>query len=621
MATFTVNNLFDSGTGSFRQAIFNANAQSGLDEIIFDTGGVPSTITLTSGALNIADSVNILGPGANLLTVSGNNNSRIFNINDGGSDILDVLISGLTLTNGNAQAADFNPFLTVGGGIFNADENLSLVDAVITNNTAFGIGFSYYGYTYSGEGRGGGIFNDSGNVTITNSIISGNKVSSDSAGYYYGGTGKGGGIFNNSGELTIVNSTINGNRAEGGYAPNGWYGGEGSGGGIFNQSGDLTIADSTISGNTATGGNGGPSNYYGYGYAGNGSGGGILNSSGNLTITNSTIRGNSAEGGDSRFRPGSAFGGGILNGSGNLIVDNSTISGNVAFGESSDYYGGSAYGGGILDRSGNLIVNNSTINGNSAYGGAAFGRDGGSAGGGGILGSGTITNSTISKNTAQGGSSFYSSGSEGYGGGISGRVTLINSTISGNTAQGGTSCLSSQGNGYGGGIFGRGEVFNSTITRNAASGGSSYCYSGNGIGLGSGIYRTNTLTITSSIVAGNRKGDDIFGGFTSGGNNLIGINPVLGGLKNNGGPTETHALLPGSPAIDAGSNPLGLLTDQRGSGFNRTSGSQTDIGAFEVQQQQPPSTSVPEPSSMLGLIGLVVIGTGSLLKRKLQDKS
>jgi len=61
------------------------------------------------------------------------------------------------------------------------------------------------------------------------------------------------------------------------------------------------------------------------------------------------------------------------------------------------------------------------------------------------------------------------------------------------------------------------------------------------------------------------------------------------------------------------------LADQRGSGFNRTSGSQTDIGAFEVQQ--PPSTSVPEPSSMLGLIGLVILGTGSLLRRKRQNKS
>ncbi len=130
MATFTVTNLFDSGIGSFRQAIFNANAQAGADEIVFDTGGVPSTITLTSGALNIADSLNILGPGANLLTVSGNNNSRIFNINDGGSDILDVLISGLTLTNGNATSS--------GGAIFNAGENLSLMNAVITNNTARG---------------------------------------------------------------------------------------------------------------------------------------------------------------------------------------------------------------------------------------------------------------------------------------------------------------------------------------------------------------------------------------------------------------------------------------------------------------------------------------------------
>jgi hypothetical protein len=63
--------------------------------------------------------------------------------------------------------------------------------------------------------------------------------------------------------------------------------------------------------------------------------------------------------------------------------------------------------------------------------------------------------------------------------------------------------------------------------------------------------------------------------------NLIGVDPLLGLLTGNGGPSRTHAPLPGSPVINAGSNPFGLTTDQRGDGFPRTVGAGTDMGAFE----------------------------------------
>jgi hypothetical protein len=86
-------------------------------------------------------------------------------------------------------------------------------------------------------------------------------------------------------------------------------------------------------------------------------------------------------------------------------------------------------------------------------------------------------------------------------------------------------------------------------------------------------------------------------GFTFGTNtaNIVGQNPLLGPLANNGGPTQTHALLSGSPAIDTGSNPLALSFDQRGTGFARTVGAQTDIGAFEVQGGGPPPPPPPPP--------------------------
>ncbi|MFP5269370.1 choice-of-anchor Q domain-containing protein [Coleofasciculus sp.] len=551
MATFTVTNPFDSGSGSFRQAIFDANTQAGTDEIVFDTGGFPSTITLTSGELNITDSVNILGSGADWLTVSGNNNSRIFSIGDGGSQILDVLISGLTVSDSNGDTG--GPLL--GGAIYNEDENLTLMDLVVTNNT-----IKYFGVP------GGGIFNSSGKLTITNSIISHNSAFTDSRDGVGLTNGEGGGIYNGSGIVNIHNSTISHNRAFGASGRHSFS--SGKGGGIFNRSGELVVTDSTISDNTAAGGGGA---FY-------------ADSPGN--------------------------GGGIFNDSGMVKVDNSTISGNRAIGGSGDSFSsGPGEGGGIFNRSGELVVTNSTINSNMAVGGRSI----------------TATNGQAAN---------------GFGGGISGKVTLSNSTISGNIAAGGLGYQANGGNGYGGGLWGWGTVTNSTITGNAAQGGNSYS-GDSGIGIGSGIFNTEMMTITSSIIADNTDATDLAGNsFTSGGHNLIGngdgtpgfingvnndqvgttdnpIDPLLGLLQNNGGSTATHALLPGSLAIDAGSNPLMLLTDQRGDGFNRTVGSQTDVGAFEVQP--PLGTSVPEPSSMLGLLGLLILGTTSLLKRKRQQ--
>jgi Ca2+-binding RTX toxin-like protein len=110
-------------------------------------------------------------------------------------------------------------------------------------------------------------------------------------------------------------------------------------------------------------------------------------------------------------------------------------------------------------------------------------------------------------------------------------------------------------------------------------------------------------SIVSSIIAGNTAATnpDVAGDFIDRGNNLIGdatgssgftvstlvgdsttpIDPLLGSLQDNGGSTLTQALLPSSPAIDAGSNPDNLTTDQRGTGFERIIGLSTDIGAFE----------------------------------------
>lgn len=186
----------------------------------------------------------------------------------------------------------------------------------------------------------------------------------------------------------------------------------------------------------------------------------------------------------------------------------------------------------------------------------------------GVLATVTVTNSTISGNSAT-----------GLGGGIYdfiGTTNVINSTISGNTS--GSS---------GGGMYSQGgsvQVTNSTITGNT--------------GLGTGGFGNYYAagTFRNSIVSGNVNSfngspSDVGGTptITVGADNLVGGNALLGPLQNNGGPTETHALLPGSPAIDAGTNAFAvdaggspLTTDQRGAGFDRITGGTVDIGAYEV---------------------------------------
>jgi hypothetical protein len=204
-------------------------------------------------------------------------------------------------------------------------------------------------------------------------------------------------------------------------------------------------------------------------------------------------------------------------------------------------------------------------------------------GGGGILNGGTLTlnNSSVSGNTAQ------------FGGGIKspGTLALNSSTVSGNSAA------------FGGGIGNQGTATlnSSTVSDNTAN------QRGPSGDSGGGIYNRRTLTLKNSIIA-NSTGEDCISdsgmvtadsshnviedsanacGLTNGVNgNIVGFDPNLGPLQDNGGPTFTHALLPGSPAINVGNNgniPSGITTDQRGAGFDRIKGGTVDIGAFEVQ--------------------------------------
>ena len=185
-------------------------------------------------------------------------------------------------------------------------------------------------------------------------------------------------------------------------------------------------------------------------------------------------------------------------------------------------------------------------------------------------------------------------------------VKIINSTISGNVSSASVGAILASGNLAL-------ELINTTVSDNVAAPSRA-----GGIVISQGetypVSTSNTarpmLTLVSSIVANNNGiGGDVahnatLGQFTvnafnslieklcpaptctmfvSGSGNLVGVDPLLGPLQDNLGLSRTHALLPGSPAINAGSNPLGLTTDQRGDGFPRVLGGAADMGAYEYQ--------------------------------------
>jgi hypothetical protein len=369
----------------------------------------------------------------------------------------------------------------------------------------------------------------------------------------------------------------------------------------------------TVSGLTLTGGNG----------TGGGTGGGgaiRIGTNETVSINNTVVTGNATSTGD---------GGGLLLGSGSiLMITNSTFSNNTLTGANS--YGGGLY---LSEFANTVTIEGSTISGNTATG-----YGGGLSQG---LGSLNISNSTISGNT----SAFA-------GGGISrdksgGTMSIVGCTISGNTTT--TSAVGGDG---GGGIFAVGNtatVLDSTIADNrtvtAAVGGSGGGGDGGGIDISGGtdIFNPGSWTIQNSTIAFNSAAD-VGGGITTRGSafpsltlqstivadntsagapsdlvnvtgtisadhdliqtqpapgtisldkggNLFGVDPLLGPLQNNGGPTQTRAVPINSPAVDRGSNPAHLGADQRG--LPRTFGTAPDIGAFEVQAGAVPPTQPP----------------------------
>src|SRR6266542_564155 len=285
-STFMVDNLADSGTGSLRQAVLDANANPGADLISFAPAARDGTIALNGGQLSITDDLTIDGPGADRLAVSGNNASRVFQINSG----VAVNIDGLTVTHGRAVGQ--------GGGILNAG-TLTVSHAILSDNQVFGLpGASL---TAVVDAFGGGIFNK-GTLTVSHSTFVHNQsIGADGTPSSIGSSALGGAIMSSGtasapATATVSYSTFLDNQAIGGAAGVGASRG-GVGGAINNATGTFTVSHSVFHDNQAVGGldNGVPGGF------GAGVGGAISNvarfGSALLSVSHSTLTNNRAVGG------------------------------------------------------------------------------------------------------------------------------------------------------------------------------------------------------------------------------------------------------------------------------------------------------------------------------------
>jgi hypothetical protein len=288
-ATFTVSNTNDSGTGSLRQAILDANAAAGADTIVFSSlFNSAQTISLTTtpdstnpSALTISDSVTITGPGANLLTVrrdpgASTPQMRVFDVNDGSSTgVITVSISGMTISGGSTGGVSLGSsgsgVTGDGAALLMFNDTVTLDSVVITGNTSGSEGGGVAVASYQNANGGAGF------LTIRNSTVTGNTSTGAPPGTATGNFGGGGGgiYFANRGSFLMENSTVSGNRSM-----------NFNGGGVYFYgnvlSGGFTIRNSTISGNTAAGDAGGA--YIGY-------------LSGTANIQNCTIVNNTATAG------------------------------------------------------------------------------------------------------------------------------------------------------------------------------------------------------------------------------------------------------------------------------------------------------------------------------------
>ena len=592
--------LDSAGKVSLRAAVQESNALAGTDKISLGAGtftlsrsGIGEEIAAT-GDLDITDDLIIEGAGANLTIINANSADRVFHVRPGGK----LTLKNVTITGG--RLTDYGEYNS-GGGIQN-NGTLTLIDCKMTGNSAI---------------EGGALSNFRVSVSasavanVINTVITGNSAGS-----------RGGAIATYSSSetsksiVTLQGVTISSNTS----VSNG-------GGGIYvAPGGDLDVTDSLFESNNAT--NGGGAIY-------------SENHTGKATVRlrNSEFRNNAASGGGAIFVYGAAGYGGstFLSIEGSLFSMNRTNSTYGSGGailirqleaessvliQSSQFLDNEAtsQGGAIwAERFGTLRIIGSEFRRNQANrgGGAVIALQGSHLqitdstfaanevkleGGTGAVGAGEVNNVEITGSTFSGNIAQTGAGAVSLGSTLLADTTyrITNSTFSGNRAVTGDGGAI----GIGGNLSQTTILSNVTITGNHAGG------KGGGIVNPSPIWISKPAQLQNTLVAGNTattSQPDVSGAFESLGHNLIGnigatsgsghatgfgatgdliggngqpvINPLLGPLQDNGGPTFTHALLDGSPAIDAGVAVEGVLVDQ--SSANRQQGRAPEIGALE----------------------------------------
>jgi hypothetical protein len=516
-STFTVTSLGDSGPGTLR-----AGVASGANTIKF-AGGLHGTITLAS-EIAITSSLTIDGPGANQLTVSGGNTTRVFDVSGSATHLA---IDGLRIANGLAVPSAFLPGLAAfGGGLLNNGANVTLTHDVFAGNQA-GTATSYAG--------GGAIANLGGaHLTADHTDFLSNTASGASDNF-----GNGGAVYDDQGSVVAIgHGTFSGNLATSGNS---------NGGAIGHYGGSqLSLDHCSLSGNTSLGFFPGSPNPN----AGEGAFGGAIESDESIsgffgdlgqptmTITQSSFTGNVARCATS---PAGQDGGGANGGAldvedrGKATVSDSTFVSNQAIGGNGGDgtagmdggAGGAVQGGAIRNHTSFVTISNSQFRGNEVHGG-----NGGAGGAGGNGGNGagfavggalctnagdsgsfvvvtTISNCQFVGNEAIGGSGG-AGGSGGNGGNgmrgdagavanFFGTMTVSNCSIVGNTAQGGAGGAAGSGGVGGDGGLGRGGGFSNerggtatvtdtAIVNNQALGGAGAAGGNGGNAIGGGVY-------------------------------------------------------------------------------------------------------------------------------------
>ena len=574
---FVVTNTSDSGTGTLREAISQANA-AGEGTISFQT--VEPNITLTSPLPQIQGRIEIDGSSSGIFTLKGGGTQRVISVQAGA----ECSLVGLQIVNTS--------------GLENLGL-LSLRSCIFSNNARF---------DYGGAVSNAGSVAASDCVWVNNNAVGATPAASSFA-TFSGNPAGGGAIYSVSGKVACTNCTFNGNAAIGSSgitvpwpcSPNGLdcggFGGSASGGAILIYpmpslppfAPEEVVFDRCVFVNNAS--------LAGYGsYATGPGGGGAQSNGGALWISGGSCGCVSIILKQCTFVSNRAIGGN--GGSSGLRVGGS---------------GGNARGGALWTGV-PLVMENCTVTSNAVVEGISGNGPRGVAGYGSSRGGGAwvYLNSWLKTNLFLVGSTFVGNAAQIGGGVYSELETTLevnNCTFWGNTAQS-----------IGGAIYYL-PYTDATLTLRSCTVVSNYSTRP---GQNGALTASSGMNVGNCLVAGNVAGtnalpSDVLGFFTSSGYNLIGaaeagtgftngvsndqvgttnapINPRISPLRDNGGPTWTAALLPSSPAIDVGSS-FGSTTDQRGRSrpydhvgiANATGGDGSDIGAFEIT---PPALTI-----------------------------